>query len=484
MGVLSGSASNGGLTPAVPGAVYSGSARAEMPAGTQQVEPILAFYDSSGKVITGSFGGLSSVGPTGWTQLAPAVGVAPAGTASVALGLIDYGAISGMSIVFDNAWIEQSAAATHSVAGPLHTSGNQILDANSAPVTLRGVVLYGLEQASTLWQVTQQAVIEAKAWGANFVRLPLGEQLWLSSNCDYSPTYHAMVSQVVNWITSLGMVALLDLHFNTVNGCEAGAPHNMADAAQAPTFWQQVASQFSSNPLVAFDLYNEPHDISDSVWLNGGQTTDIFGPLETYQAAGMQQLYDAVRSTGAQNLVFISGNNWASTVPANLVRGTNIVYGAHAYTCPDNAPPACLNLNPSDPSPILNNWLGLSASTPVMVTEFGWPSQSDGTYNSNVISYAESKGWGWAAFAFEDTQNSTKWDLTAGWFNGLTAEPAPSGMPVLCGLVAPSAGYSPCTPPTFSSTSTTTTSSSSTTSTTALSASAKKTSTAVRPARH
>jgi hypothetical protein len=328
---------------------------------------------------------------------------------------------------------QESGSGSPVVAGPLHTSGNQVLDANGAPVTLRGIVLNGLESAPSPPQVTQQAVLEARAWGANVVRLPLGEQFWESWNCDYSPSYQSTVNQVVNWITSLGMVALLDLDFNTVGGCLAGAPHNMADN-QSPAFWRQVAAQYASNPLVAFDLYNEPHNISDAVWLNGGTTTDFYFPWQTYQAVGMQDLYNAVRSTGAQNLVFVSGNTWASTVPAALVQGTNIVYAAHAYTCPTNAPPACSNTDPSNPAPLLDNWVSLSASAPVMVTEFGWPSQYDGSYNSNVISYAKAKGWSWTAFTFEQTQNSTKWDLTSGWFNNLTAEPALSGMPVLAAL--------------------------------------------------
>jgi hypothetical protein len=481
MAALSGLPSNGGVVAATPGSIYSGSLAAQVPLllGGQQVETVLVFFDGSGNVINGVFGPMSSVGSTGWAQLAPVVALSPAGTAGVVLGFIDYGATTGTIVDFDNAWVEKAAAASPSVVGPLRTSANQILDANGTPITLRGVVLNGLEQDASSSEVTQQAVIEAKAWGANFVRLPLGEQFWMSSNCDYSPSYQATVSQVVNWITSLGMVALLDLHYNTVQGCESGGAHNMADAAQAPTFWSQVASQYASNPLVAFDLYNEPHDISDATWLNGGLTTDIFPPFETYQAAGMQQLYDAVRSTGAKNLVFVTGNNWGSTVPANLVNGTNIVYAAHAYTCPNSAPPLCANLDPQDPSQILDNWVNVSSSVPVMVTEFGWPSQYDGTYNANVIAFAESHGWGWTAFAFEDTQNSTIWDLTSGWFNNQTAEPSPSGMPVLCGLVAPLSGFSLCTPPASGSTSNTsnTPSTTSTTSTTSSKTNVRKSST-------
>ncbi|MGH9030237.1 MAG: glycoside hydrolase family 5 protein [Acidimicrobiales bacterium] len=303
-------------------------------------------------------------------------------------------------------------------------------------------MLDGLESDPTSPFVTQQAVIEAKAWGADIVRVPLGEQFWMQSGCDYSPGYAATVDKVVNWITSLGMVALLDLHYNTVGGgslaglvegCQPGSQHNMADAAESPQFWSQVAARYRGNPLVAFDLYNEPHNISDAVWLDGGTTTDTAYPYATYQAAGMQQLYDAVRATGAQNLVFVSGNNWANTLPSTLLEGTNIVYAAHVYTCPTSPPPSCANSDPYDPSQILDDWIAASASVPVAVTEFGWPSPYNCAYNSDVISFAEQHGWSWIAFAWEDG-NGDAWAL-ASWYPNGTAEPNPSGAPVLLSQV-------------------------------------------------
>ena len=54
-----------------------------------------------------------------------------------------------------------------------------------------------------------------------------------------------------------------------------------------------------------FELYNEPHDVSWRVWKSGGDAGD------GCQAVGMQQLYDAVRATGAENLVIIGGLDWA-----------------------------------------------------------------------------------------------------------------------------------------------------------------------------
>ncbi|HUC36515.1 MAG TPA: glycoside hydrolase family 5 protein [Acidimicrobiales bacterium] len=446
MGAISGSPTAGGVVPASAGTVYAGGVAAQSVSSAQQVETVIAFYGSTGSLVDAVFGPDTQAALGAWTQATAVSALAPAKTTSVALYVLVPTTTTGDQVYLDDAWLEGASDQSPSVAGPLHTAGNQIVDSSGHQVTFHGMVLDGLEGSSTATQITYQTVLGAKAWGANFLRVPLGEQFWLGSNCDYDPNYAARVTQVVNWITSLGMVALLDLHTNTVGGCATGVQHNMADEAQSPAFWSQVASTFGSNRLVAFDLYNEPHNISDSVWLNGGTTTDLYGG-QTYQAAGMQQLYNSVRATGAQNLIFISGNSWANTVPSNLVNGNNIVYAAHVYTCPGSPPPSCTNSNPYDPSGILDNWVGISASVPVMVTEFGWPSQYDGTYNGNVIAFASSHGWGWSAFDWEEFQYAHAFDLTDAWLNDGTPEPAPSGMPVLCALADSASGTTICSPP-------------------------------------
>jgi hypothetical protein len=210
----------------------------------------------------------------------------------------------------------------------------------------------------------------------------------------------------------------------------------MADSPGSISFWKSIANRYKGNPLVGFDLYNEPHDISWAQWLNGGQLTDPDGV--TWQAAGMQQLYNAVRKTGARNLVFVSGGTWGNFPPPSdsLVSGYNVVYAAHYYTCPGQPPPNCGNPNPYDPTYDLNQWTSLAQSYPVAVTEFGWPDPANGTYNQNVINWAESKGIGWTPYAWykggpEGTSGSFGFLADQNMF-----EPAASGMPILSSLAA------------------------------------------------
>jgi hypothetical protein len=204
----------------------------------------------------------------------------------------------------------------------------------------------------------------------------------------------------------------------------------MADYPGALTFWKQVAARYMNNPLVAFDLYNEPHDISDAIWRNGGSIT---WKGQTYKVAGMQQMYDAVRSTGAQNLVFVTGQAWGNLPPRSVgpVDGFNLVYAVHAYTCVEATPPTCTNKNPYDPKQFFQWWTEQEKTFPIVVTEFGWPNPEDGLYIRNVIAYAVSHGWGWAVYT---------WGV-GGWGPfamhmppgppGTTYQPRPAGQPVL-----------------------------------------------------
>ena len=82
----------------------------------------------------------------------------------------------------------------------------------------------------------------------------------------------------------------------------------MPSMQHTPTFWTQVATAFKGNNAVVFDLFNEPYPDASNNWSDmtaawrclrdGGTCTGI-----DYEVAGMQDLVDAVRATGASNVV-------------------------------------------------------------------------------------------------------------------------------------------------------------------------------------
>jgi endoglucanase len=305
---------------------------------------------------------------------------------------------------------DRIAAATGSAAGPvtgpLHTSGASIYDSRG-PILLQGVNSDWLDINTEVWPDTplgDDSIAAMRGWGATIVRVAVGQQLWNADECQHSPTYVSTVDQVVRSITSRGMVALLELHSNTRHRCLPAGQQRMADYPGSVEFWRSVAARYRGNSLVAFDLYNEPHDITWAQWRNGGATIDADGVPWTM--AGMQQLYDAVRSTGAQNLVVVSGNGWAASPPpaGYTISGTNIAYAVHSYahSCPSGTPPllcpAAVPADPTAPGASLPAWEGFLQENPVLVTEFGWPDPNSGTYNSEVIAWARGHKVGWMAF--------------------------------------------------------------------------------------
>jgi hypothetical protein len=423
----------------VAGQVYTGSAWSEAATRGRSVGAILGFISSSGSVTNVVWGQAAPDTTAAWSKTNPVVGVAPPGTAYVELGVLAYGTDQGETHYLDTASITTHASGSTNLIGPLHTTGNKIEDANNQIVTPRGVNSDWLDWNSSIWAGTpldDNSVAHMKQWGANVVRVLLSENFWNSKDCLYAPGYAAAVDQAVQSITSRGMVAMLDLHNNGRTSCDnhVSNQQRMADSPGSVDFWKSVASRYKNNPLVAFDLYNEPHDITWAVWRNGGQLTDSDGV--TWQAAGMQQLYNAVRGRGVHNLIFVSGDNWANTPPpaTSLLSGSNIVYAAHYYTCPQAPPPSCTTPNPYDPTPVLNQWTTLAGRLPVMLTEFGWPDPASGTYNQNVINWAESKGIGWTPYVWAQGGAAGTTSAFGYLADQNVFEPAASGMPVLAGL--------------------------------------------------
>ncbi|HVS67842.1 MAG TPA: cellulase family glycosylhydrolase [Mycobacteriales bacterium] len=398
-------------------------------AGAGQLE--LRFIDSSGTVTDTEVSEAAAGSTADWGLLPVVAGISPKGTTHVQLG-VNFPSAGTSPQLLDDATLGETPDGHARVVGPLTTRGSQIIDGDGDPVTLRGLQRFGLEGGTQNPLPTQAEIQQLSMWGANEVRISLGEQKWVHGFCEYEANYPKVVDRVVHWVTSRGMVALVNLHFSSVTRCGKGGLTPMADSPGAITFWQQVATRYQDNPLVAFDLFNEPYGVSDSTWFSGG-TYDFSG--QTVTAAGMQQLYQTVRGTGAKNLVVISGLKYASIPPAQAIEGSNIAYGEHVYTCTDAPPPQCTKPNPYDPSSLMNHWDGFAKTHPVMVTEFGWPNGDSGTYNANVIAEAEQKHRSWSGFAWDGGTGGLYTLVQAHpASDGSTIEPNAAGMALVAGF--------------------------------------------------
>lgn len=421
----------------VPGAgTYTGSFLERASTVTAAVAATLTWYDVTGAEIAADRVTSAAVRDRRdhWTRYSVA-GLTPPNAARVALGATMSSTTSGTKHDISSSSLTRSAPGSRMLSGPLRTRGNKILDAQGRVVVLRGLNRPGQWDTAQPGGLTEHDIDRMKAWGGNVVRLTLGQQVWMPGCGSYDPLYRAMVDRVVKWITKRGMLAVLDLHYGAPS-C-AGTGTNPMPDQRSVTFWRQLATRYKNAPRVAFDLYNEPHGVSDRVWRGGGPATSRTGV--PYTAVGMQTLLDTVRSTGAANLVLVAGLGDATTFPSTApLAGRNVVYAVHAYNC--IVPWSCRG---TDSSWLLSRFVVPGRTVPIMVSEFGHPSSNtaDGAaFNSGVIAYAEHQGWSWAAWAW-DVHGQCKPEqyftvIAAGTCDSASGvyEPAPTGVPILLGL--------------------------------------------------
>lgn len=273
------------------------------------------------------------------------------------------------------------------------TVGNAIYDSTGA---VR--IFHGVNRPSLEWRPDGVAFSPAdfalmrNEWKADLVRIPLNQDFWLKGAKLYDPAYEATVDRVVRWALAAGLHVLLDLHWTDRGNLQiAKAAQQRMPDVNSVTFWKQVAARYRDETHVFFDLHNEPFGVSWEVWQNGGTpppfTRDDGKVDSAFTAVGLQQLYDAVRETGARNLVFVGGLDWGydlTGVPAHRIRGFNIVYSTHPYEWK-------------------RGWedraFFLAATDPVFMGEFGTGDCSTQSYEK-AIALADRVHASWTAWAW------------------------------------------------------------------------------------
>jgi endoglucanase len=316
--------------------------------------------------------------------------------------------------------VTETASSSGSGAAPqLHVSGNELVNQNGGQVVLHGVDRSGTEyecvQGNGIFDgPNDQASITAiKSWGpVNAVRVPLNEACWNGESyvdSAYAGTnYIDAIKAYVSLLNSNGIVAILDLHWTDglytgdSSGCssaEAVCQKPMPDSAESVPFWTSVANTFKGNDAVIFDLFNEPYperaDNSNETegwqcWLNGG--SDCVGI--SYQVAGMQTLVNAVRSTGANNVIMLGGleysndlTQWLQYEPTDP--DGNLVASWHSYNFNTCNSQSCWT---SQIAPVI-------AKVPVIAGEIG-ENDCAGTYIDPLTTWLESENTSFLAWAW------------------------------------------------------------------------------------
>ena len=232
------------------------------------------------------------------------------------------------------------------------------------------------------------------------------------------------ILRAVNNANALGLYVILDLHWTAPNsfGCPQGQG-SMPDADNSVAFWTSVASIFKDNPAVIFELFNEPfgtnvyanwiapidsaapsaQSASDRrILLSGGtyntgymyqcnngciltQGTQYLAPNSSpFQATGMQAMLNAIRATGATNVVLSNPIGWAGQIQTWLGAQPTDPAGQLAAGWHEDGGASVTTSNAQDV---------LSAGYPIIISEAY--SIADNTFNWAVNKTVGFFYWAW-----------------------------------------------------------------------------------------
>lgn len=293
----------------------------------------------------------------------------------------------------------------------LTTKGNLILGERSRPIRLRGVNVACMEWSSDgEGHMLDTVRVAIKDWHSNIIRLPMSQDRWFGKapeqKGDAKP-YRELIRKAVDYCGSNNCYILLDLHWNDCGDWGKNIGQHVMPDMYSIDFWKDCAAVYKNNPAVLFDLYNEPHDTTWDIWLKGGDIEEkrgvgarqgAFTPVK-YHTPGMQAMLDAVRSTGAKNVVVCGGLDWAYDLSGFLKgyqlqdpSGRGVIYACHTYPIKGDT---------------VEKWLGkLDAALPtipVIMSEFG--SQNRGAtvndpnpWADQVVKAMEERKCNWIAW--------------------------------------------------------------------------------------
>jgi hypothetical protein len=301
----------------------------------------------------------------------------------------------------------------------LHVTGNQLQDGAGKTIGLYGVNRSGTEykcvQAGNSMfdgPATEESIQAITTWpNVNTVRIPLNESCWLGINgaaeTQSGEHYKAAIKNYVLRLHKFDLIPILELHWVGPGTTLATRQQPMPDADHALAFWADVATTFLDDDGVILEPYNEPfpdgNKDSDAAWAcwrdgcTANQSVPTGAAATTYQAAGMQAIVDAIRSTGSTHVILLGGiqysnalTQWLAHKPTDPLNQLGAAW--HLYNFNACVSAACWDVAPA----------AVAAAVPLVASEIG---QNDcmGAFVKPLMEWLDGHGasylaWSWNAF--------------------------------------------------------------------------------------
>ncbi|NOT62949.1 MAG: cellulase family glycosylhydrolase [Acidobacteria bacterium] len=335
--------------------------------------------------------------------------------------------------------------------GYWHTSGNQILDSNNAPVRIAGINWFGLETPNFaphgLWTRNWKSMLDQiKANGYNTLRLPYSNQLFdagsVPNSIDYGQNADLqglsgiqIMDKIVSYCGQLGLRVILDRH--AINAGQLSELWYNAQYNETRWIhdWKMLATRYNGNAtVIGADLHNEPHGAA--CWGCGDFNRD-------WRLAA-ERAGNAIHTVNPNWLIFIEGveshngdNYWwggnlmgAAAAPVRLNVANRLVYSAHDY--PATVYPQPWFFTADYPNNLNAVWdahwgyLHKNNIAPVWIGEFGTKFQtvSDQQWLDKLVTYlgTGANGIHWTFWCWNPNSGDTGGILNDDWRTVNTAK--------------------------------------------------------------
>src|SRR3954452_8373157 len=280
----------------------------------------------------------------------------------------------------------------------LSVNGNKLQDPSGKTIVLRGSslidvgTLYVQSDVSTRIDLVAAAGVEG-----HVVRMPVYPKINYnggkpscspspypvgtgpSASCTPSTTAFSasdyvtkLLKPAVDYATSKNLYVIIDFH--QIDNATSGT-----SAADANTFWADVAPKFASYTHVLYEIFNEPID------------TGV--PWSTLKPV-VQGLINTVRAGAPNNIIIVPSNSWCQhtgDAANDPPTGTNLMFTAHIYP---------------------SNWKAGNAfqtqvatavtKAPVFMTEWGYGAADPATWGPTLQSTVDGNGASWTAWVTDN----------------------------------------------------------------------------------